>query len=188
MRGFEPPTPCAQGRCATRLRYTPRDRSSLGSSGRHPTGSRRLTRWFFESKARAASSPTGGARGFRRRCRQQPRARFPVKGATMVSPAWVGPAAGWMLPRGARASPKTLRMTVLRAKGIRVHRIDDPPVVSLSLRSRLRRRKALRWRCRVLRWQMRRCCPARHSSSARASRHFLATMRYRSTAVRLRDS
>ena len=22
-RGFEPPTPCAQGRCATRLRYTP---------------------------------------------------------------------------------------------------------------------------------------------------------------------
>ncbi len=23
MRGFEPPTPCAQGRCATRLRYTP---------------------------------------------------------------------------------------------------------------------------------------------------------------------
>jgi hypothetical protein len=23
VRGFEPPTPCAQGRCATRLRYTP---------------------------------------------------------------------------------------------------------------------------------------------------------------------
>jgi hypothetical protein len=22
-RGFEPPTPCAQGRCATRLRYAP---------------------------------------------------------------------------------------------------------------------------------------------------------------------
>ena len=26
-RGFEPPTPCAQGRCATRLRYTPPKRS-----------------------------------------------------------------------------------------------------------------------------------------------------------------
>ena len=25
-RGFEPPTPCAQGRCATRLRYTPTPR------------------------------------------------------------------------------------------------------------------------------------------------------------------
>ena len=24
-RGFEPPTPCAQGRCATRLRYAPTD-------------------------------------------------------------------------------------------------------------------------------------------------------------------
>src|SRR6185295_4441598 len=23
-RGFEPPTPCAQGRCATRLRYAPK--------------------------------------------------------------------------------------------------------------------------------------------------------------------
>ena len=26
-RGFEPPTPCAQGRCATRLRYAPTESS-----------------------------------------------------------------------------------------------------------------------------------------------------------------
>jgi hypothetical protein len=35
-RGFEPPTPCAQGRCATRLRYAPtstnlRDSSPAGN-------------------------------------------------------------------------------------------------------------------------------------------------------------
>ena len=28
-RGFEPPTPCAQGRCAARLRYTPTLKSAL---------------------------------------------------------------------------------------------------------------------------------------------------------------
>ena len=30
-RGFEPPTPCAQGRCATRLRYAPSDLPSPSS-------------------------------------------------------------------------------------------------------------------------------------------------------------
>ena len=30
-RGFEPPTPCAQGRCATRLRYTPTLNPKAGS-------------------------------------------------------------------------------------------------------------------------------------------------------------
>ncbi len=29
VRGFEPPTTCAQGRCATRLRYTPKKRGAL---------------------------------------------------------------------------------------------------------------------------------------------------------------
>src|SRR5262245_11560762 len=29
--GFEPATPCAQGRCATRLRYAPTDRTDLRS-------------------------------------------------------------------------------------------------------------------------------------------------------------
>src|SRR5215471_651393 len=38
-RGFEPPTPCSQSRCATRLRYAPRNRQVLTIS---PRGARRL--------------------------------------------------------------------------------------------------------------------------------------------------
>ena len=31
-RGFEPPTPCSQSRCATRLRYTPTNVPSTGDA------------------------------------------------------------------------------------------------------------------------------------------------------------
>ena len=43
VEGFEPPTPCSQSRCATRLRYTPRDIAQQGHlptrdiNQRHPT-------------------------------------------------------------------------------------------------------------------------------------------------------
>src|SRR2546427_2127787 len=34
--GFEPPTPCAQGRCATRLRYAPKKGSGADRGERSP--------------------------------------------------------------------------------------------------------------------------------------------------------
>src|SRR5439155_25022662 len=54
VRGFEPPTPCAQGRCATRLRYTPRDRSSFRFNRSGPDRSR-LTWRILESKVKRAT-------------------------------------------------------------------------------------------------------------------------------------
>src|SRR5262249_29254772 len=33
VKGFEPSTPCAQGRCATRLRYTPRESRTANTRG-----------------------------------------------------------------------------------------------------------------------------------------------------------
>ena len=33
--GFEPPTPCSQGRCATMLRYAPNRKSPLSQAARH---------------------------------------------------------------------------------------------------------------------------------------------------------
>jgi hypothetical protein len=35
--GFEPATPCAQGRCATRLRYAPRPLAIIASVGEWPS-------------------------------------------------------------------------------------------------------------------------------------------------------
>ena len=41
-RGFEPPTPCAQGRCATRLRYTPTGSPLTLCKDRPPEGGERV--------------------------------------------------------------------------------------------------------------------------------------------------
>ena len=49
VRGFEPPTPCAQGRCATRLRHTP----SLADST--------ALRLCVHARNRRAQHPTEGA-------------------------------------------------------------------------------------------------------------------------------
>ena len=55
-RGFEPPTPCAQGRCATRLRYAP-----TGENVDYPTcppfGWRSMLRRLFMMR-----EPVGGDR------------------------------------------------------------------------------------------------------------------------------
>jgi hypothetical protein len=102
-----------------------------------------------------------------------PRAQPIMKEATlrMALTARAGSAARWTPARGTHAYPKTLRMTVMRAKGTRVHRKADPPAVSMSPRWRLRQRKGRRWRCKVPLWRMPRFCSVRHSSSAKASRH-----------------
>ena len=57
-RGFEPPTPCAQGRCATRLRYTPTGSPLAFAKINHPkAGSEYRFRCLEVSMAQAA--PTG---------------------------------------------------------------------------------------------------------------------------------
>ncbi len=78
-RGFEPPTPCAQGRCATRLRYAPEsaddtrpaDRRQFAtevrrSAGRHDVAS--AARWPPQTaNARGDCSRAGVASVFARR-------------------------------------------------------------------------------------------------------------------------
>ena len=54
-RGFEPPTPCAQGRCATRLRYTPTGSPLIITKINHPkAGSEYRFRLLVVSMADAA--------------------------------------------------------------------------------------------------------------------------------------
>ncbi len=63
--GFEPATPCAQGRCATRLRYAPTGRAlNYPTPARGQMGSKR--RWASSGRRRRADRfAPGQAKGFR---------------------------------------------------------------------------------------------------------------------------
>ena len=90
-RGFEPPTPCAQGRCATRLRYAPRAVARARSQEERNSGkmtfnfSRARARWlirFFSSGSSSAMVlPNWGTK----KIGSYPKPRFP-RGARVIHP------------------------------------------------------------------------------------------------------
>ena len=55
-RGFEPPTPCAQGRCATRLRYTPTGSPLAFAKINHPKAE---SEYRFEAPGVSMARPSG---------------------------------------------------------------------------------------------------------------------------------
>lgn len=75
VEGFEPPTPCSQSRCATRLRYTP---AFPVPSGRLGAGKRRNHTEVIQVRQRLSSTSTRCRRSeaaSRRRTRPRNRAR-----------------------------------------------------------------------------------------------------------------
>jgi hypothetical protein len=90
-RGFEPPTPCAQGRCATRLRYAP---SRTGVNTRGPPWVKKETR-----------TPQGeGAVGQDHCSRKAPsKEGGPPSSVGHLAPSQTRP--GQFAPRGGQATP-----------------------------------------------------------------------------------